>query len=108
MQVDVSSRLRKLRDEVSRVKTNERLEEAEKVRIIGEKYAVIMKPPVVQLERLLATTSVPPQTPHEASFQKTFLQRTSHPALYPAIACLTSTIRSLSFFPLSFSADQGS
>lgn len=76
VQIDVNSRLRKLRDEISRVRANERLEEVEKLRITSEKYAVIMKPPIVQLERLLAITSVPPQTPHETEFQKNFLNRT--------------------------------
>jgi len=75
IQVDVSSRLRKLKNEISRVKMNERLEQTEKIRLIGDKYSVIMKPPIVQMERLIATVSASAQTPHEFSFQKTFLQR---------------------------------
>jgi len=72
MLFDVGSRIRKLKSEVKRMQENTRLALPEKQRLAGEKYHVIMKPAVVQLERMVATTMTPPQTPHETWFQATF------------------------------------
>ncbi len=64
-----------MKEEIARVRENDRLGEVEKLRIIEDKYNVIMQPAVVQLERLITTTiGATPRTPHEKNFQKTFAQ----------------------------------
>ncbi|KAL6068818.1 Serine/threonine-protein kinase smg1 [Balamuthia mandrillaris] len=70
---DVASRIRKLKTEILRVDANIHLTHTEKDNIIEAKYTVIMKPAIVQLERLVTSVSGTAETPHEERFQATFL-----------------------------------
>jgi len=49
--VDVSSRLRVLRDEAARVAANTKLAEPDKVRIVAEKYGALMAPVITALDK---------------------------------------------------------
>jgi PI-3-kinase-related kinase SMG-1 len=69
---DVHRRAKTMKEEANRIQENATLAQSEKVRLINEKYATIMKPSFVKLERLLRDLSVPPQTPQEKWFQETF------------------------------------
>jgi PI-3-kinase-related kinase SMG-1 len=69
---DVHRRAKTMKEEVTRIQENAILSQAEKARLISEKYATIMKPSFVKLERLIRDVSLPPQTPQEKWFQETF------------------------------------
>ena len=62
--MDVSSRLRVLRDEAARVAANTKLAEPDKVRIVAEKYGALMAPVITALDKhAREVTSTPTRTP---------------------------------------------
>lgn len=65
-------RITALKHEAARVAENATLSLNEKIRINAAKYLAMMAPVVVALERRLASTSWPPETPRQAWFQKQF------------------------------------
>eukprot|EP00118_Oscarella_pearsei_P002798 m.11633 g.11633 ORF g.11633 m.11633 type:complete len:3440 (+) comp23529_c0_seq1:72-10391(+) len=71
-QTDVSRRLVQLDREVKRVWENATLSKEEKIHIMGDKHAAVMKPVIVALEKIYEYTAQEPETPHEEWFQKTY------------------------------------
>ena len=62
--MDVSSRLRVLRDEAARVAANTKLAEPDKVRIVAEKYGALMAPVITALDKhAREVTPTPTRTP---------------------------------------------
>ncbi|BBN09596.1 serine/threonine-protein kinase SMG1 [Marchantia polymorpha subsp. ruderalis] len=72
LHADVMRRIATLKEEAARVAENPTLSHAEKARINAAKYSAMMAPVAVALERRLASTSRPPETPHEVWFQEQF------------------------------------
>ncbi|KAL2631959.1 hypothetical protein R1flu_016645 [Riccia fluitans] len=72
LHADVMRRISTLKEEAARVAENSTLSHAEKSRINAAKYSAMMAPIAVALERRLASTSRPPETPHELWFQEQF------------------------------------
>ena len=65
--MDVSSRLRVLRDEAARVAANTKLAEPDKVRIVAEKYGALMAPVITALDKhAREVTPTPTRTPTPA------------------------------------------
>ena len=73
LQSEVVTRINKLREEAKRVNQNAKLTQADKARIVGEKYAAIMAPVLATLERNERALSGEASTPHERDFQATTL-----------------------------------
>ncbi|KAL3689850.1 hypothetical protein R1sor_016159 [Riccia sorocarpa] len=72
LHADVMRRIATLKEEAARVAENSTLTHAEKSRINAAKYSAMMAPVAVALERRLASTSRPAETPHEVWFQEQF------------------------------------
>jgi PI-3-kinase-related kinase SMG-1 len=71
----ISSRLRTIDEECARVRAIKTLTSSEKQRIVGEKYAAIMKPMVVALEKMQQKTYArAPETPHEEALVQRFAE----------------------------------
>ncbi|XP_059470336.1 serine/threonine-protein kinase SMG1 isoform X2 [Neocloeon triangulifer] len=68
-QQDVTRRLYQLETEQKKLEENSSLDEATKVRLMREKYNIVMKPVIIVLEQLAKLTSLPAETPHEKTFQ---------------------------------------
>ncbi|PON53043.1 Serine/threonine protein kinase [Trema orientale] len=68
LHTDVMRRINLLKEEAARIAENVTLSQSEKKKINAAKYAAMMAPIVVALERRLASTSRNPQTPHEVWF----------------------------------------
>eukprot|EP00898_Chlorokybus_atmophyticus_P001833 jgi/Chlat1/2650/Chrsp178S02490 len=74
-QSDVGRRAATLREEIARVEESATLSTAEKFDIHRAKYAAVMAPVILVLERNLRLTAREPETPHERWFQQTFQGR---------------------------------
>ncbi|PKA52181.1 Serine/threonine-protein kinase TOR [Apostasia shenzhenica] len=72
LHTDVVRRINTLKEESARIAENSTLSNTEKDKINAVKYAVMMSPIVVALERRLAATSREPGTVHEVWFQKEY------------------------------------
>ena len=70
LQADVGSRLRVLRDEAARVAANTNLAEADKRRIVAEKYGALMAPVISALDKHAREVGVAASTPHEQAYAK--------------------------------------
>lgn len=69
----ITSRLRTMEEECARVRAIKTLTSSEKRRIVGEKYAAIMKPMLVALDKLQQRTYArAPETPHEEALVQRF------------------------------------
>jgi serine/threonine-protein kinase SMG1 len=68
-QHDVARRLYQLEVEQKKLQENSTLDELTKVKLMRQKYNIVMKPVVIVLEQLARLTSVPAETPHEKQFQ---------------------------------------
>lgn len=68
-------RINLLKEEAARIAENVTLSQSEKNKINAAKYAAMMAPIVVALERRLASTSRNPETPHEMWFHEEYKEQ---------------------------------
>ncbi|XP_043280213.1 serine/threonine-protein kinase SMG1 isoform X1 [Venturia canescens] len=69
---EIANRFEQLELEVEKVQNNMMLSQEEKDKLIAEKHRIILTPVIFILENLVAVTSGPAETPHEAMFLKKF------------------------------------
>ncbi|KAI9141330.1 hypothetical protein BKA69DRAFT_1038604 [Paraphysoderma sedebokerense] len=72
LQADVSKRFQKLDAEMSRLKEDNVMSKSDKEKAIREMYSVVMKPVVVDLEKMCNNYLRRCSTPHEEWFQNTY------------------------------------
>ncbi|KAM6559139.1 hypothetical protein CsatA_028378 [Cannabis sativa] len=75
LHTDVMRRINLLKEEAARIAENVTLSQSEKNKINAAKYAAMMAPIVVALERRLASTSRYPETPHEVWFHEEYREQ---------------------------------
>ncbi|XP_057963612.1 uncharacterized protein LOC131154843 [Malania oleifera] len=75
LHTDVMRRINVLKEEAARIVENVTLSRSEKNKINAAKYAAMMSPIVVALERRLASTSQKPETPHEKWFNEEYIEQ---------------------------------
>ncbi|KAK1369602.1 Non-specific serine/threonine protein kinase [Heracleum sosnowskyi] len=75
LHTDVIRRINLLKEEAARIADNTTLTHAEKNKINATKYAAMMAPIFVALERRLASTSRKPETPHEMWFHQEYKEQ---------------------------------
>jgi len=76
-QHDVARRLYQLEAEQKKLQENPSLDEATKLKLMQQKYNIVMKPVVIVLEQLARLTAVPAETPHEKQFQAAHMDHIS-------------------------------
>ncbi|KAA8536147.1 hypothetical protein F0562_028625 [Nyssa sinensis] len=75
LHADVMRRINLLKEEAARIAENVTLSHSEKNKINAAKYAAMMAPIVVVLERRLFSTSRRPETPHELWFHEEYMEQ---------------------------------